>query len=377
MKSRFALAALAAVSFILSAPATQAQEPTPAPQRSIFGRIFRQQTPDVQATPAPEQAQAPSTEANSSGNSSKKKDSGTATKSTEKKSTVKKDSPADSKADTKADSKKDSKGEKTEKASGAEDSKDTAAATQHKPIKTPKPAESDSKEKAPADDKKAAEATPATKDSAAAGDAKKASEAKRLDELVAQANNSAIEFLHLANKGQYNQAMLRLIPAQQSYFTGAESAACGVSFKALLDNMTRDGSMQRWNVASSMRGEGCRMTADIVYKDGRTSRMTFELQLVNNTWRIILPDVEKPLPAPTPVVAASPAAPAENPAPTAAPAQPAQENPASATPAAAEENTSAAQAPAASPADVIASLTNDNATTGGTVAPAAATPWRR
>lgn len=293
MKSRFALAALAAVSFILSAPATQAQEPTPAPQRSIFGRIFRQQqTPEVQATPVAEQTQDSSSEAdsrNSSSNSSKKKDSG---KQTVKKSTVKKDDAADSKAD----SKKDSNGGKAEKAADAEDSKNAASTAQHKPIKTPKPAESDSKDKAPADEKKAPEAASAAKDSSVdAGDTKKAAEAKRLDELVKQANNSAIEFLHLANKGQYNQAMLRLIPAQQSYFTGAESAACGVSFKALLDNMTRDGSMQRWNVASSMRGEGCRMTADIVYKDGRTSRMTFELQLINNTWRIILPDVEKPL----------------------------------------------------------------------------------
>lgn len=226
----------------------------------------------------------------------------------------------------------------------------TPKPTTPKPEATTKPEETPKSEATP-------KATTAVKTEPAPNTA--ADDAKRIDEKAQSAIAAAVEFLGLANKGYYAQAMTKLIPAQQDYFNGAVSVANGVSFKSVLDQVTRDGNVQRWNVTANVRGEGCRITADIIFKDGKSSRKNFEMMMINNSWRMILPDANVPTEegdVPSPVAnAVEDVVPVETPAVAAAPTVPAN----------------------VSPADVIQSLTNDAVTTGGAVPPTADAPWRR
>ncbi len=313
-----------------------------AQRTSLFERLFKkpaqqQQQLITQPTPTPERATA-DRRTHSSSNTARKatKDSGSATKKAAK-------TDGDNSAKKADDAKKaEDAAKKAEDEAKADDVK--SPAEELAKTNDPKKAE---------EDKKAAAAREA--------------EIKRLDEMVGKATSAASTFLNAANKGLYSKAQLMLVPQQQDFFSGAESVARGISLKALLDSMTRDGQITKWQVTSNVRGEGCRVAADLTYKTGQTSRVIFDMIMLGDVWRIQLLNLEKIAMTETPAVVEAPA--------DASAAAPTKED---ATPTSPAAEAKPLEPSNATPADVIASLTQDtdNAPSDVTTATVDA-PWRR
>lgn len=218
-----------------------------------------------------------------------------------------------------------------------------------------------------------------------------AKEKARLEELVGKAKQAATLFIHVANKGLYSRAQQMLVPAQQEFYLGAESVTRGVSFKELLDKMTQDGTVKRMLITCNVRGEGCRVFADLTYKTGQTLRVVFDMMLISDNWRVMIISPEKNTIAttsvPTPVIpeetpATAEATPAAGGEAAAAPTEKAEqttETPTTAAEAApATDKGTTSGSGVASAADVIASLANDSSASSAPVSSNSGdAPWRR
>ncbi|MCX7719198.1 MAG: hypothetical protein N2111_12475 [Candidatus Sumerlaeaceae bacterium] len=140
---------------------------------------------------------------------------------------------------------------------------------------------------------------------------------EKLAQAVDKVTTAMADFLNAANKGLYAQAASMLTPQFQKYFESEASLASG-GIKAALDAITHDGAIRRWQLTTSVRGEGARVQADIEYATGISERREFELLQINGDWKILMPMGEAAKPKPLPSIPPSQRAKA----PDAAPAVP-------------------------------------------------------
>jgi hypothetical protein len=200
-------------------------------------------------------------------------------------------------------------------------------AERQQPAPTPRPRRTPAPERTPArrDTSERRDTKPESSDSKKPEEAaKKAETAKKSPEDLAReklavavdkVTTTMANFLNAANKGLYEQAAGMLTPQFQKYFESEASVPTG-GIKAALDAITHDGAIRRWQLTTSVRGEGARVQADIEYATGISERREFELLLINGDWKIILPMGEAAKPKPLPSVPPSQRAKAPDTAPT-------------------------------------------------------------